>query len=82
MDKNEQINSIIDNLKELYQDITVPKNIKTKVQNIIKLLEENSELSIKVNKALQELDDISDDPNLQPYTRTQIWNIVSFLEKL
>jgi uncharacterized protein (UPF0147 family) len=82
MSKNKQIKAIIDNLKELVQDTTVPKNIKTKVQNVIKVLQEKSELSIKINKVLQELDEISDDPNLEPYTRTQIWNVVSVLEKL
>ena len=30
---------------------------------------------------LQQLDDLSDDPNLPPYTRTQILNVVSTLEK-
>ncbi|MBU0461926.1 MAG: UPF0147 family protein, partial [Nanoarchaeota archaeon] len=38
------------------------------------------ELSIRINKALSELDEISDDTNLQAYTRTQIWNIASMLE--
>jgi len=28
------------------------------------------------------LDEVSDDNNIQPYTRTQIWNIASMLEAL
>ena len=50
--------------------------------NKINTFKENMELSIKVNKAMNELDDIASDINLQAYTRTQIWNIVSSLEKI
>jgi len=31
---------------------------------------------------LQELDDISSDPNMPSYVRTQIWNVVSQLESI
>jgi len=37
---------------------------------------------IRINKALHELEEIADDINLQPFTRTQLWNIVSILEKI
>jgi len=77
-----ELNKIIATLDELKEDITIPKNVKIKVQNIIKTLEENSELSIKANKALNELDEIANDTNVESYTRTQIWNIVSLLEKI
>lgn len=82
MEENQQITAVISSLKELDEDKSLPKNIKYKIQNIIKLLEENIEISLKVNKTLQEFDEISSEPNLQPYTRAQIWNIVSVLEKL
>jgi len=34
------------------------------------------------NKALDELDELVSDNNIQQYTRTQIWNVVSLLEKI
>ena len=34
----------------------------------------------KINKALHELEEVAEDTNMQPYTRTQIWNVVSLLE--
>jgi len=80
MDK--QIQDIIESLNILMEDTTVPKNVKIKIENIIIILKEEEDLSIKVNKALHELDEIADDTNLQPFTRTQIWNVVSLLEKL
>ncbi len=72
----------IEKLKELENDLNIPKNIKIKIKGIIDVLKEGTELSIKINKALNELDEISNDPNLEPYTRTQIWNIASILEKI
>ena len=69
-------------LQELQEDVTVPKNIKLKLEEIVTVLKSDEELSIKVNKALNELDEISDDANIHPHTRTQIWNIASILETL
>jgi len=46
------------------------------------ILNGKTDLSIRINKALNELDEIADDTNIQSYTRTQIWNIVSLLEKI
>lgn len=77
---NSEIQGIIEALTELNEDMTVPKNVKTRVAHAIEALKEDVEVSIKVDKAIQELDEISNDTNIQSYTRTQIWNVVSLLE--
>ncbi len=82
MSSEELTAETIEQLQELEEDTNIPKNIKTKIKSITNILKEDTELSIKVNKALNELDEISNDPNLEAYTRTQIWNIVSILEKI
>ena len=78
---NEVIEDAVSLLNELREDATVPRNIKTKIEGIVKVLQEGTETSIKVNKALTELEEVADDANLQPYSRTQVWNVVSLLEK-
>jgi len=78
----EQINKVIEALTEMEEDMTVPKNVRTKIKEIKETLGGSTELSLKVNKALSQLDDIADDMNLHSYARTQIWNIASSLEKL
>lgn len=80
--QNSQLKEIIDTLQELIDDRNVPRNVKNKIEETIKVLEDESDPSIKINKALHFLDDVGDDSNLQPYNRTQIWNIVSLLEKI
>lgn len=78
----EDIEEVIDILEGLGDDGSVPRNIKDKLKNTILFMKETSDIKIRVNKALHELDDIADDPNLEPYTRTQVWNVVSILEKI
>ncbi|MCX6711071.1 MAG: UPF0147 family protein [Candidatus Woesearchaeota archaeon] len=80
--RNEKIVQVIELMKELENDSTVPRNVKAKIANAEKALSEDAELSLRVHKALNELDEISDDANMQPYTRTQVWNIVSVLESI
>jgi len=82
MDEEQQIGSIVEVLEELQDDGAVPKNVKEKLISTINALKEKGEVSIRVNKALHELEEIADDPNLQTYTRTQLWNVVSALEKI
>lgn len=78
----QDLSNILNYLTELLNDQTVPKNIKIKIEGIIKALEENCEVSLKVNRALNDLDEITNDVNIQSYTRTQLWNIASLLEKV
>jgi len=69
-------------LEELKDDVTVPKNVRLKIEKVIEVLKSNMEMSIKVSKVLNELEEIADDVNLQSYTRTQVWDIISTLEKI
>ena len=76
------VDFVISNLSEIHDDSTVPRNVRSQVLGIINTLREDKELSMKVNKTLNDLDQIANDVNLQSYTRTQIWNVMSLLEKL
>ena len=82
MTQEQQINTIEPVLSELKGDIRVPKNVRMKVERVIKILKEKSEMPIKASKALNELEEIADDVNLESYTRTQIWNVISILAKV
>jgi uncharacterized protein (UPF0147 family) len=76
------VQSIVDVLEELCVESSVPRNIKEKFKDMASSLKAQGEISVKKNKALHDLDEIGDDTNLQPYIRTQIWNLVSMLEKV
>lgn len=79
----ETISQVIESLSQVQSDITVPKNVRLKIENAIHALQEDTKnIKVKIDKSLQELDNLDEDPNIPVYTRTQIWNIVSLLESL
>jgi len=82
MASEEQLQQIIEMLLEIRGDPTTPKNVKGKIEVVVSILKDGEDSSIRINKALDELDEIVGDNNLQQFTRTQIWNIVSLLEKI
>ncbi|MFH1409564.1 MAG: UPF0147 family protein [Nanoarchaeota archaeon] len=73
---------VLSAIMELKDDPTVPRNVKVRLSAAEAELRKRDDYSVRVNKALNELEDVSDDTNIQAYTRTQLWNIVSMLEKL
>jgi len=72
----------IEKVNELKEDSMTPKGLKEKLDEIVNILKKDEEDTIKINKALDVLDEISTENNIQPYIRTQIWNIVSILESI
>ena len=77
------VEDIIAVMAELSEEASVPKNVKEKVASVIATLKDDkTDQSMRVDKALEILDDVAEDSNLQSYARTQVWNIVSMLEKL
>ena len=77
-----QFSGIIDALMDLKNDTGVPKNLKTKIMDMLENLKCCEDNSITVNKLLGELEEISSDINLQPFVRTQLYNISSMLETI
>lgn len=76
----ETINRLLD---EINSDRSVPRNIRNSVQEAKESLNRtNLDMAVRINGAISILDEISNDPNIPTYTRTQIWNIVSMLEVL
>lgn len=75
-----QLQNVIDLLQQMLEDNTVPKNVRAKIDKTILLLQKDEEQKIKVSRAMHELEEISNDTNMQSDTRTQIFNIISVLE--
>ena len=80
--KNELLNEIIVLMKELEQDTVVPSITKEKIVNGIETLNGDIDISVRASKVIHEIEEVSQNNNLESYTRTQLWNIVSLLEKL
>ncbi|MBS3054683.1 MAG: UPF0147 family protein [Candidatus Aenigmarchaeota archaeon] len=79
MDMN-VINNLLD---EIAADRTVPKNIRSAMEQAkASLADVKQEMAVRINGAISILDEVANDPNIPVYSRTQIWNIVSMLEVL
>ncbi|HLC62876.1 MAG TPA: UPF0147 family protein [Candidatus Nanoarchaeia archaeon] len=75
-----ELEEIILFLKQIKEDSTIPKNIKEKIGQAISTLSKgDSETSIKISKALENLDSIPEDPNTPTYTRLEVLNIIGTL---
>jgi uncharacterized protein (UPF0147 family) len=74
---------VINLIQQVANDRTVPRNIRTKCEESIKILQEEKEdAAVRINTVISSMDEVSNDPNIPTYTRTQIWNIVSIMESL
>jgi uncharacterized protein len=68
-------------LEEILSDRTVPRNIRSAAEASKAVMDGNGSDELKISTAINNLDEIINDPNMPVYTRTLIWNIVSMLEQ-
>ncbi|MBU3957726.1 MAG: UPF0147 family protein [Nanoarchaeota archaeon] len=71
---------IIPLLRQIADDRTVPRNIRTRCEESIQILGGAQDKAVKINTVISSLDEVTNDPNIPMYTRTVVWNIVSLLE--
>ena len=67
-------------MRDLENEFEVPKSVKLKISKTIVVLENGDPTRIKLNKALNELESLGDDMNLQPMTRTALLGVLSMIE--
>lgn len=72
-----QITEMLDNL---VNDNSVPKNIRKALADAKQRLEGDEDNNVKVSAAIYLIESITEDINMPPHARTQIWAIISALE--
>ena len=65
------------------EDTTTPRNIRRAAKQSIAALQisENTP-AVRAANAISILDEILQDPNMPPYTRVKLWNVMSLLETI
>jgi uncharacterized protein (UPF0147 family) len=65
------------------EDNTTPRNIRRAAKDSMSALQ-NPEFTpaVRASNAISLLDDILQDPNMPPYTRVKLWNVMSLLEAI
>jgi uncharacterized protein (UPF0147 family) len=68
-------------LKVIADDNTTPRNIRRVAKEASDMLNDSSlTLAVRASNAIDMLEEISQDPNMPPYSRVRIWNAISALE--
>ncbi|MCK4885171.1 UPF0147 family protein [Candidatus Bathyarchaeota archaeon] len=65
------------------EDNTTPRNIRRAAkQSIASLQLSENTPAVRAANAISILDEILQDPNMPPYTRVKLWNVMSLLEAI
>jgi uncharacterized protein (UPF0147 family) len=68
-------------LNEVSNDNTTPRNIRRSAKSAMDALQKQADsIGVRASNAISMLDEISQDPNMPPYTRVKLWNVASILE--
>jgi uncharacterized protein (UPF0147 family) len=82
-ENKESMKEAIDTLNQIVASSSTPKTIKKSISDLINDLEnEEYALSVRAANTISLLDDVTQDPNLPSYVRTQLWQAVSKLESI
>jgi len=70
-------------LGQVSEDTTTPRNIRRSAKQAIVSLQLKEETpAVKASTAISILDEILQDPNMPPYTRVRLWNVMSQIEAI
>jgi uncharacterized protein (UPF0147 family) len=65
------------------EDTTTPRNIRRNAKQSITALQlSDNTPAVRAANAISILDEILQDPNMPPYTRVKLWNVMSLLEAI
>ena len=79
----ESMKEAIDTLSQIASNNSTPKTIKKSITDLItELSNEEYSLSVRAANTISLLDDVTQDPNMPSYVRTQLWQAVSKLESI
>ncbi len=69
-------------MEDLLADTTIPKNIRKAIADAKERLEGDEEMTVRISAAVYLIESISDDINMPPHARTQIWALMGALESI
>ena len=79
----ESMKEAIETLEQITASNSTPKTIKKSITDLIAdLNNQEYSLSVRAANTISLLDDVTQDPNMPSYVRTQLWQAVSKLESI
>jgi uncharacterized protein (UPF0147 family) len=79
----ERIKQALAVLGAVSEDNTTPRNIRRAAKDAIGAMQTGEYTpAVRASNAVSLLDEILQDPNMPPYTRVKLWNVMSLLEAI
>lgn len=79
----ERVKQAVSVLGQVSEDTTTPRNIRRAAKESIDALQVTQySPAVRASNAVSILDEILQDPNMPPYTRVKLWNVMSILEAI
>lgn len=79
----ERIKQALTVLGLVSEDTTTPRNIRRAAKDSMSALQTGEYTpAVRASNAVSLLDEILQDPNMPPYTRVKLWNVMSLLEAI
>lgn len=83
MEYEERIKQALVILGQVSEDTTTPRNIRRAAKESMSVLQLTEDTpAVRASNAISTLDEILQDPNMPPYTRVRLWNVMSLLEAI
>jgi uncharacterized protein (UPF0147 family) len=83
MEYEERIKQALSILGLISEDNTTPRNIRRAAKESMDALQITKySPAVRASNAISRLDEILQDPNMPPYTRVKLWNVMSLLEAI
>jgi uncharacterized protein (UPF0147 family) len=79
----ERIKQALAVLGAVSEDNTTPRNIRRAAKDSMDALQSKEYTpAVRAANAISLMDEILQDPNMPPYTRVKLWNVMSLLEAI
>jgi uncharacterized protein (UPF0147 family) len=79
----DRINQALTVLGAVSEDNTTPRNIRRAAKDSMDALQTKEYTpAVRASNAISLMDEILQDPNMPPYTRVKLWNVMSLLEAI
>ncbi len=77
------VKEVLEEVEMIESDFETPSNVKQAMKKIKEILNNSSfDVAIKSDKCISLLEELQEDPNIEAFTRTNLWNLMSTLEIL
>jgi uncharacterized protein (UPF0147 family) len=79
----ERIKQALSVLGAVSEDNTTPRNIRRAAKDAMNAMQTSEYTpAVRASNAISLMDEILQDPNMPPYSRVKLWNVMSLLEAI